>query len=279
MSWHRIKKPIVCICQKSDWCMVNDDGSEFLCMRVQSSKQVNLKDGSYGWVHRVSERPMLAPIRPQERRECLGTDTLESMLKTAAKATGGSQMAKLATDLGVRVSSLMEMRVSYGTWHEKKDGHDRTYSAWWFPMRDGNGNVVGLRARDWHGNKWAVTGSRSGLFYPYCHPEDDLWICEGASDVCALRSMNLYAIGRPSCNSGVLDLKVLTERQKPNRIYILADNDGPGIAGAETLARHLMHPCCLMTLPCKDVRELLSSGGNAQLLESLSQSAIWRNCL
>ena len=188
------------------------------------------------------------------------------MLSKARKETNG-ELIELATQLGVRASALMELRVAWF----------RQHNAFGFPMRDGNGSLIGIRLRNWNAKKWSVAGSRNGLFYPYCEPEKELWVAEGGTDTAALRSLNLFAVGRPSCSGGMLELKTLVTKLDIRRAYILADNDKPGLDGAESLSRNLQIPSCLMTLPCKDVREFVKIGGDGAMLEDMSRSVVWCN--
>jgi hypothetical protein len=289
MSWHRIKKPQQCVCGKSDWCLVNDTATEFLCMRVVSNKVICLSDGSIGYVHKVAGSVATIPQQPREKPAHLSTDAIEQILSRAERRTSGSQLNSLAESLGVRCSALQEMRVAYGNWHTVKDGRHRDYEAWLFPMRDGNGNLIGLRARAHDGSKWSVDGSRNGLFYPYCEPENELWVVEGGTDTAALRSLNLFVIGRPSCSGGMNEIKVLIARLGIRRVYIIGDNDedkkrpdgstyNPGVDGAESLARNLPVPSCTVVLPCKDVREgVRECGLNYETLMALTNTAVWRN--
>jgi hypothetical protein len=255
-------------------------------MRAQTARRITLSNGDVGWIHQVGRLPEKRIFRRLEPRpQHLSEKKIEEMLTRAAKETTSSQMSLLASQLGVKVSALMELRVAYGKWTEMKEGKPRHYQAWLFPMRDGRGNLVGIRTRDWFGNKWAVTGSKGGLFYPYTNSKWELYVVEGASDVATMLSMNVWAVGRPSCSSGGADIKTLVERQRVERVIIIADNDDPkkdgrmpGIIGAETLAELLPVPCAIMALPVKDIRAFSIAGGNYNMLSSMARNLVWRNC-
>jgi Toprim-like len=277
VSWHRIKPPQKCVCSHHDWCLINDDGSEFLCMRESSSRPLQLSDGQVGWIHGSDNRRVHIFRKPEPKAQHLSVAACEEMLAKATAETTLQQIRALSDQLGLKVSSLLELKVAFAKWTEKAaDGRSRSYAAWLFPMRDGNGNLVGFRARDWTGNKWSVRGSRNALFWPWVEPEEELWVGEGATDALALRQLGCFAVGRPSCSGGLLDLKTMTASLGCSRAYIIADNDQPGIDGAKRLAEHLPIPCAILTLPTKDVREALKMGLNYQLLMALTNTAIWR---
>jgi hypothetical protein len=52
-------------------------------------------------------------------------------------------------------------------------------------MNDGKRSVIGIRLRNDLGRKWAVTGSRQGLFLPGPHPGQTVLIVEGPTDAAA----------------------------------------------------------------------------------------------
>lgn len=249
-----------------------------MCMRVAGGKAHAMSDGSVGHIHRLIGQPRPErPFVPDKPKPHMSTECCEDMLTKALSETQSSQLQSLSAQLGLKVSSLLELKVAFSKWNEKgDDGKSRSYAAWLFPMRDGNGSIVGFRARDWNGNKWSVRGSRNALFWPWVEPESDIWITEGATDTAALRQIGCFAVGRPSCSGGLNDLKMMTAKLGCRRAYILADNDKPGLDGAERLAQHLMMPCCIMCLPCKDVREGLNMGLNYGMLMALSNTAVWR---
>jgi len=264
MAWVRVKKPLQCICGKSDWCLVNTEGTEFLCMRVHSERALQMKDGSVGYLHRLNGHSVPVPVKREKPAPEIDA---EGMVEGWLKTTSASRIAALAEDLGVRASALIEMKVCWA----------RDNYAFAFPMRDGFGKIIGIRLRADDGKKWSVRGSHAGIFLPYCHSDDTAWVVEGASDTAAGRSIGLYAVGRPSCSGGLYHLKTLFDRLHIRRAVIIADNDKPGLEGAEQLVRHAGIPCCVMTLPCKDLREFTTLGGTAEMLEEMVKSFVWRN--
>ncbi len=65
-------------------------------------------------------------------------------------------LARFASELGVSAASLGRLGSKW-SWEHK---------AWAFPMRATNGTILGVRLRGLDGRKWAVVGSRQGLFIP-----------------------------------------------------------------------------------------------------------------
>ena len=178
--------------------------------------------------------------------------------------TRSEAVQELATRLGVTAASLYALGVGWASGHK----------AWAFPMRDWQGSVIGIRLRDDTGHKWAVTGSRSGLFYTEgeaktCH------ICEGPTDSAAGLTIGLDVIGRPSCLGSESEVNRLLARKKARQAVIIADNDGPGYRGAVKLSESLNVPNVLWVPPCKDLREFVGLGGTKEMIDSLTKSLIW----
>jgi phage/plasmid primase-like uncharacterized protein len=104
-------------------------------------------------------------------------------------------------------------------------------------MRDASGNVVGIRLRTSDGRKFAVKGSRDGLFIPTRLPNGErLLIAEGPTDTAALLDLGFAVVGRPNCSGGAGLIVELVKRWKTHDVVIVADGDTPGRRGAEDLA-------------------------------------------
>jgi len=134
-------------------------------------------------------------------------------------------------------------------------------------MRDRaeDGVVCGIILRRPDGSKWAVTGSRHGLFVPRNFPiGDTLVICEGASDTASMLMLCFDAVGRPSCNSGSGLLIDLVQCHHFVHVVIVADRDLPGQRGARYLASRLVGYVSggvrIVTPPAKDAREWVGQG-------------------
>ena len=186
-----------------------------------------------------------------------------------------SLIYKHAIALGVSVQSLIDLSASYSF----------EYNAWAFPMRDGNNEIIGIRLRNNKGKKWAVTGSRSGIFIPQIKGERTAYLVEGPTDTAAMLTLGLYAIGRPSCNAGGEMVKEHLKKSKIFKVVIVADNDSikngkrAGIEGAKKLQKDigLSSVIWMPPSPIKDVREFVRKGGTRQLIESDINSKTWEN--
>ena len=179
----------------------------------------------------------------------------------------------LAKQLGLHPESLRQLQV----------GWCATRCAYTWPMRDGNGNIIGIRLRDPNtGSKRSVQASAAGLFYDpdrYANIESGarVWIAEGASDTAALLSVGLDAIGIPSATSGGDQLLELGRRILPSEIVIVADGDSAGIESARLLRSELVIVAGVRTiLPpngVKDAREWINRGANRDELEREASAA------
>lgn len=153
-------------------------------------------------------------------------------------------------------------------------------TAWAFPMRDDHKSVIGIRLRGEDGKKWAIKGSRQGLFiptdYPYCVDDGTMYIVEGPTDLAAAMTIGLYAIGRPSCLGQEPMIKSYLQNTKVRRIVIVSDNDTPGLTGARRLQQHLARYSCVFTPPTKDMREYVQRGGTAMMIEASTRDLIWK---
>ena len=271
----RVSKKFPCpACGKDSWCLIGEKAA--LCMRVQSSKPYQLKNsGETGYWHDLDTTVVRPP--PPKQKEPPKIDA-GRMIRDWSERTKPSYYVSLAEDLGVSIESL---RLIGAAW-------SGSHSAWAFPMRDGNGVICGIRLRHDDGSKRSVWGSKTGVFLPYGAPGKTAFMPEGPTDLCALMSMGLWGIGRPS-NSGGLDIiKQTIFRLGVQRAVIIADNDfdhvakdghkfNPGYDGAQALAGNLGIPTCVMALPCKDAREFVKNGGTREMLENQLDNMLWEH--
>ena len=164
----------------------------------------------------------------------------ESMRVMALR--NAARVGVLAERWGVAVGVLYDMGVGIDD------------AAFAFPMHNGEGELVGVRMyapKD--GRKWALTGSRNGLFMSVDSlPRDGepIFICEGLSDTAAMLDAGIYAVGRPSCSSAPEYLLPIVTRRD---VIIIADNDKPGRDGAEKLARAIRRHCRSIRMMCPQV--------------------------
>lgn len=244
-----------------------------LCMRVRGGRVHVLRDGSTGYIHPLGGAPVhLPPKSPKPVAVNVKGIIDEWTLHTCC-----DWVVSQAASLGVSPDSLEELGCCYAPPHRAAA----------FPMRDGYGNMVGIRLRADSGAKWTVKGTHSGLFYPESNMTGlDLWIVEGPTNTAAAITLGLQCVGRPSCNSGVHDIVTLVRRNRIRRVISVADNDpdkeanghefNPGLDGANTLSKFLPVPHATIMLPCKDMRDFVQGGGSLQLLECLVNDTTWR---
>ena len=261
--FHRVSRSEPCpVCGKPDWCLVSNDGAVALCMRSESTRP--LKTG--GWIHRLRDippdRPPLPPPPPPPPRP---------RLFNASAYFAGLRMSwnhylcdGLAMSLGVSMEAVDSLGAAY----------DDINTAFAFPMRDAAGEIVGVRLRNLEGRKWAVGGSRQGLFYSpslSLPPSREVFVLEGPTDTLAAMTLGLPSVGRPSCNACADDLLALFRRLGVRYATFILDNDPlhtrkdgssfrPGFDGFSSLCASLRIPWRVCKPPFKDFRAWLLAG-------------------
>lgn len=259
-KWYRVNKKHPCdICRKMDWCTYTADGAD-CCMRVESSTP--MKNG--GWLH-LSDNPIPRYIPPPRTVIQERAPDLAALWSLWSSQTDFHQIDGLAMSLGVEAESL---RLIGCAWNGR---------AWAFPMKNADGEMIGIRLRDGEGNKWAVKGSKQGLFSSEFGCEAIAYVVEGPTDTAAALTLGLSAIGRPSCLGCESEILKYVQKQKVRRVVIIADNDTPGLNGANKLQSVLRVPSVIVTLPCKDLREFVGLGGTANQIEDISKDMVWSN--
>lgn len=247
-------------------------------MRVESSTP--MKNG--GWLHKNDAVvPLYVPPRKAVQEPNLDlVGTWDRWLQ----ATGFREVDGLAMTLGVDADMLRLIGCAWAGREWQTDSEKRAWAtpAWAFPMRDERRKLIGIRLRG-PGAKWAMKGSRNGLFIPEGQQRDDtLWIVEGPTDASAALTIGLNAIGRPSC-SACDDMVVRCVRElKIRRVVIVSDNDQPdkfgvvaGLRGALKLQKALPVPSCIYIPPCKDLREMVNRGGSKEMIEASVKDTVW----
>ena len=269
MNWIRVSKQVPCPhCDHSDWCCI---GSKFVCcMRVPS----NHPAANGGWLHPINATA-IARLQSKPEPPRVTIDAC-AMMKRWFAQTPRPQYDALAGALGVAATALLALKCAWAPEHR----------AWAFAMRNGAGEVVGIRLRAESGRKWSVTGGHEGIFVPNLPSSKTVWLVEGPTDCAALLTLGKFAIGRPSCSGGIAHTAATLARLGAKRAVIIADNDddktmangkrwNPGVDGAQRLADEIGVLCCVVILPCKDARDFLGMGGTSELLDSLTHSLVW----
>lgn len=228
-----------------------------------------------GYLHRLRDTPhsfirtyCISSVRPRR-------DDLPQIAAGCRKrlASNPRLLKQLSKNLGLPESALRALGVGWSSrWH-----------AFTFPMFDASGNVVGIRLRNLTGRKWAVSGSRNGLFIPReIRKKNRLLICEGPTDCAALLSLGFWCIGRPDCTSCVRHVLNFIKIHEPKEVVVFSDRDEQGVRGASILASTLcLHlPCVRVVTPpnfAKDAREWINHGANKKdFLQRIHESTFMR---
>jgi 5S rRNA maturation endonuclease (ribonuclease M5) len=263
----RVTKRDPCpICKKPDWCEITADGRGAICMRVESQR----KTRNGGWWHWLKDAPperLLLNRKVQENTKRTPAELLRMMDRWAAKTTD-EMMGALGTALGVATWALSDMGAVYADVH----------SAWAFPMRRFNGELAGIRLRAATGKKWAVAGSRDGLFFGVNEQEtiDTLFVCEGPTDTAAALTIGLCAVGRPSCRGARMEVKLLAYRWGAKRVCVVADQDKPGQDGGIELCRRMGMAAAMIVPPAKDMRVWVKKGAKRADVEKALEQTEWK---
>jgi hypothetical protein len=195
-----------------------------------------------------------------------------ALLRRFERDTWTAEVERLAANLGVSPGSLSRLGIVWAVPHR----------AWGFPMSDGQCRPIGLRLRAESGRKWAVSGSRNGLFWPAdLAGAGPLLFCEGASDTAALLDLGYDAIGRPSCAGAIEMVVEVVYRLGRRDVVVVADADGPGIDGADRLAQALTEaghrPKVIRPVQGKDARAWVQAGATRAVLDNVIANArYWR---
>jgi hypothetical protein len=226
--WRRVNREHPCpVCGKPDWCLVAPDETAVICPRTLSPKRC----GDAGWLHRLADT---GPdwLYPFTRRISLvpPSHDFTVLAERFRAAADPIRFSALAHSLGVSAVALAAFGV----------GWSETHRAWSFPLTDPvSGRVTGIRLRRPSRFKFAVTGSKGGLFLPDTRDPTDrrLLITEGPTDAAALLDLGFPNVaGRPSCAGGTRHVAELVKLRRPAEVVVLADSDEPGRRGADTLA-------------------------------------------
>lgn len=268
--WLRVSKEEPCrICEHLDWCSFTLDPTAGSCCMRSTEGGTLMKNGGFFYQF-AADKPL--PPQPRPAKEKPPAPDFGEMMRKWAR-TISPMFSDQCAKMGVSDKAMQWLGA---TWAE-----DRKAMA--FPMYDAtchNGSKpTGIRLRTPDGKKFAVTGSTSGIFYPYgaCQhlsPLDRLYICEGPTDTATALEMGCFAIGRAACRGGEGFVLSVLEQLNPADVVIVTDNDSPGVGGAKDLMRHIQLPKRMLTTPSKDLRAFRQSGGTKQLLEEILKDTV-----
>jgi hypothetical protein len=260
----RVSERVRCpVCAHPDWCMVSRDSesspSRAICARVESPRRF----GEAGYLHvlragdelRHRHRWRIVPVAPAPDPE------LAALAEKYARNLPDSALERFSRGLGLTAASLRRFGLGW------------TGRAWAFPMRNEAGVVVGIALRNADGSKFAVKGSKLGLFVPRDLGTEQLLICEGQTDAAAALDLGFDAIGRPGAKSTRRVVCAIARRAAPAQIVVVSDRDDVGQGGAHELALALAVRCSdvRVVMPpegVKDLRAWKATGANRRDLES-----------
>jgi hypothetical protein len=269
-DWVRVTRQAPCpVCERPDWCGMSADGTAACCMRIQSDKPA--KNG--GWIHRLVDRPQTPPPPPLRRTPPpQPTIDFDAMWKRWYANTPCDAIDIEAERLGVSCAAWAEIGA---VWTDDTE-------VWAIPMHSTPGRLCGIRLRSIDGRKWAVKGSHAGVFLP-CHPtysDDHVVVVEGPTDAAACFDLGFIPIGRPSCLGCEDTLIEAAKALGATKLTVVADNDGPGVAGARHLCQTLTGSGLRWRLVTagghKDMREWRKAGATRELVDLQWGQAQWR---
>lgn len=230
-----------------------------------------MADGSVAYIHHMDgERARPRYVKPAAKTASSESfKDINAIFIGALGTTPSTAIDELAASLSLPPDSLKPGAGIDTAWF-------RQHCAFGFAMRDGNYHTIGVRLRNKGGEKWAIKGSKNGLFYPLSDIPKTVVIVEGPTDAAAVVSFGMFPIGRASCSSGGnYIMEFLSRNRHVKEAIIIADNDKPGLDGANALAKSLPVTSVVITLPCKDIRQFKNMGGTAKSILALARNCAW----
>lgn len=217
-------------------------------MRVESDRPCP----GGGWLHRIGEAaefraPVSQPLPLVTRRH-----DLDRMVRQWIGNLTDERLEFFADLLGVEPAALVMLGLGW------------TGRAWSFPMHNAERQIVGIRLRAPTGAKFAVRGSKEGVFVPCVASDGPLLFPEGPTDAAALLGLGFDIVGRPSCQGAV---RICVALARSRDAVVVADDDEPGRRGAEVLALALLPVAATVRVivpPAKDAREWVKAGASRQ---------------
>ncbi len=240
-------------------------------MRVESSHPHT--DG--GWYHDKDGQEPKKERKAKEEKKAIVNTTDWHAVAFHAGCLDSTGAQSLAPKLGVSVDSLIRLHTG------------EQIKRWLFPMWDENREIIGIRIRDFSGNKYAMSGSRNGMFYPDDVDGRIAMVCEGPTSAAAAWDLGFFPIGRAFCSGSIDQTRLLVKRLKIRQAIIAADNDdrwnekvgrqlSPGMDGANKLSERIGIKHAIWVPPVKDVRQFLLEGGTHEMIMSSVGQTVWR---
>lgn len=231
-----------------------------------------MKNG--GWWHPYNEAiPKEKRFRPKPMKTEPEINCGQIMQKWN-KETTAAHRAQMSLTLGVKPNALRWLGTA---WAQERE-------AIAFPMYDATcpdgERPCGIRLRTNDGKKFAVTGSKSGIFFPYGAlleiSSSRIFICEGPTDTGSCLDLGCFAVGRASCRGGEDIILSVLNQLRPTEAVIVCDNDGPGIDGANVLMEQIRIRKTMFVPPGKDIRGYINDGGTKPVLDAMLKNLAWK---
>lgn len=198
-------------------------------------------------------------------------------MRKAAGRAFGELAAKYAADVIDRRLQPFAERLGVTTDSLRALGIGWTGREWSFPMFDDRRRVVGIRLRNAStGSKYAVTGSRDGVFLgSETNNDSTMLVVEGPTDAAAALDLGYAVIGRPSCTGAT---RPTAQLLRGKNAVLMADADGPGRRGAEALATAMLPYVKSLRVveppaAAKDLRGWLTAGATRSDVDTLIAAA------
>ena len=241
------------ICKRSsDGCLYTEDGTAAICVRtVEGSVKMA---GQAGYLHILKPGDFKPKPVVKKRPAIINWNTLNDCYVNTYRHP-------------LKDKPFDAIRQTLRNLETGWDGE-----AYTFPVRNANDEIIGITRRWPDGTKGMVKGSQAGIYIPRIHwpftvRDWTLFICEGASDTATAIDMDLFAIGRVSCQTGKDHITLFCMEKKPTQIVIIADNDSPGVVGAELLCVDLLQRYDFLTVPRPIIKVITPPTGIKDLRE------------
>ena len=252
-KWRRTDKGSPCpVCGKPDWCCVSEDKSAVICPRTEPGSKKYIEGSGYLHILKETSEWKRELSKPEKKQLPEHNEVLAIMARKLARTINQERLVDLAENLDISTKTLQRLYVGYA-------GNQDAYS---FPMLRSGNRLIGIRFRNLQGKKWAMRGSKQGLFIPKADgpAQKGLLICEGPTDTGCALDMGFDAVGRPSCNSKT---DLIVEYASGRHVAIIADADNVGLDGADRLSFALKQHCpevVILVPPAKDLRAWVDEG-------------------
>jgi hypothetical protein len=268
-----------CICGKPSWCSRSEEHDMHSCMRSTDApggyryiKETRV--GGHLFAGPASEPPRrraerdLPPLAPPPPSPAPPRPSFIDWEKVQRRLYDSVTMP-------IREAIEEQVRIPHGFLAALGMGWSAPHHAYSWPMRDERMQVTGIHLRTPDAKKFAIKGSKQGI-YAVGRPRTDMvLLCEGVTDTAAMLSLGYEAIGRPSCR-GAED--ICAALCAGRHAVVVADADGPGRAGAQILAMRCKAACrsvrIIEPIAVKDARAWVLANGSRAMVDTVIRNAI-----